>query len=91
MTYSVSYSKAIDKGLKKWKKSNSALFKKYCRILEELMLHPREGLGHPEALVKGNNIKWSRHVTAHDRIIYNHYCPRKSVNNLLNPLYTKVF
>lgn len=37
------------------------------------MLHPREGLGHPEALVKGNDVKWSRHITAHDRIIYNIY------------------
>ena len=53
MTYSVSYSKGIDKILKKWKKSNPVLFKKYSKILEELILHPREGLGHPEALVKG--------------------------------------
>ena len=71
MTYSISYSKGIDKVLKKWKKSKPVLFKKYSKILEELMLHPREGLGHPEALVKG--IKWSRHITAHDRIIYNIY------------------
>ena len=73
MIYSISYSKGIDKVLKKWKKSNPVLFKKYSKILEELMLHPREGLGHPEALVKGNSIRWSRHITAHDRIIYNIY------------------
>ena len=73
MIYSISYSKDIDKVLKKWKKSNPVLFKKYSKILEELMLHPREGLGHPEALVKGNSIRWSRHITAHDRIVYNIY------------------
>ena len=32
---------------------------------------PREGIGHPEAMKGGNNITYSRHVTAHDRIIYN--------------------
>ena len=69
MIYSIAYSKSIDKVLKKWKKSNPVLFKKYSKLLEELMLHPREGLGHPEALVKGNDIKWSRHITAHDRIL----------------------
>ena len=57
MIYSIAYSKSIDKVLKKWKKSNPVLFKKYSKLLEELMLHPREGLGHPEALVKGNDIK----------------------------------
>ncbi len=46
------------------------LFKKYSKILEELMLHPREGIGHPEALVGGDGVRWSRHITAHDRIIY---------------------
>ena len=54
-------------------KSNPVLFKKYSKILEELILHPRTGIGHPEALVKGNNIRWSRHITAHDRIIYDIY------------------
>lgn len=34
------------------------------------MLNPREGIGHPKALVGGNDIRWSRHITAHDRIIY---------------------
>lgn len=37
------------------------------------MSHPRTGIGHPEALVKGNNVRWSRHITAHDRIIYDIY------------------
>ena len=70
MMYSITYSKAVDKILAKWKKSNPVLFKKYSKILEELMLHPRTGIGHPEALVGGNDVRWSRHITAHDRIIY---------------------
>jgi len=73
MIYSIVYSKEADKTLAKWKKSNPALFKKYGKILEELMLHPRRGLGHPEPLKKGDDIRYSRHITAHDRIIYNVY------------------
>ena len=30
-------------------------------------------VGHPEALVGGNDITYSRHITAHDRIIYDIY------------------
>lgn len=44
--------------------------KKYQKIYHELMDHPRTGIGHPEALVGGNSILYSRPITAHDRIIY---------------------
>ena len=37
------------------------------------MDYPRTGLGHPEALVGGKDITWSRQITAHDRIIYDIY------------------
>ncbi len=37
------------------------------------MERPRTGLGHPEALRGGGNITWSRHITAHNRIIYDIY------------------
>ena len=37
------------------------------------MDHPRTGLGHPEALKGGKDVTWSRHITAHDRIIYDIY------------------
>ncbi len=37
------------------------------------MEHPRTGLGHPEALVGGDGITYSRHIIAHDRIIYDIY------------------
>ena len=35
--------------------------------------HPRTGIGHPEALKGGNDVTYSRHITAHDRIIYDIY------------------
>ena len=73
MMYAVEYSKAANKTLKKWKKSNPRLFKKAASILMDIMQHPRTGLGHPEPLVGGNDITYSRHITAEDRIIYDIY------------------
>ena len=37
------------------------------------MEHPRTGIGHPEPLVGGHDVTYSRHITAHDRIIYDIY------------------
>ena len=71
--YTVDYSKSAEKTLKKWKKSNPQLFKKATEILIDIMNHPRTGLGHPEPLIGGHEITYSRHITAHDRIIYDIY------------------
>ena len=79
MIYKVEYSKAADKTLRKWKRSNPTLFKKTTKVLLDIMQHPRTGIGHPEALVGGNDITWSRHITADDRIIYDIYDERITV------------
>ena len=76
MMYRVEYSKAADKALRKWKKSNPRLFKKATALLIDIMQHPRTGLGHPEPLVGENDITYSRHITASDRIIYDNYDDR---------------
>ena len=73
MTYPIRASHGVDKVIAKWKKSNPDLFKKYRKIFEELLEHPKTGLGHPEPLKGGKDMTWSRHVTAHDRIIYDVY------------------
>ena len=73
MMYTIEYSKEADKTLRKWKKSNPNLFNKATKILFDIMQHPRTGIGHPEALIGGNDITYSRHITAHDRIIYDIY------------------
>ena len=73
MMYAVEFSKAAGKTLKKWKKSNPVLFKKASAILMDIMEHPRTGIGHPEPLVGGKDITYSRHITAQDRIIYDIY------------------
>lgn len=71
--YTIRVSDRVDKVIAKWKKSNPNLFKKYKKIYKELLEHPKTGLGHPEALRGGGDITWSRHITAHDRIIYDIY------------------
>lgn len=70
MSYSIKVSKEADKVLRKWQKSNPQLFRKYQRIYIELAEHPRTGTGHPEPLIKGQSVTYSRHITARDRIIY---------------------
>ena len=70
MTYHVVVSDDTDKILRKWKKSNPQLLKKFQKIYHELADHPREGLGHPEPLKGGDGITFSRRVTAQHRMIY---------------------
>lgn len=71
--YAIEYSKQADKTLKKWKKSNPVLFKKATTVLSDIMQHPRSGIGHPEPLIGGGNVTYSRHITAHDRVVYDIY------------------
>ena len=73
MMYTIEYSKSADRTLRKWKKSNPRLFKKATEVLFDIMQHPRTGIGHPEAMIGGNDITYSRHITACDRIIYDIY------------------
>lgn len=74
MSYSIDFSKYAQKVIKKWKKSNKKLYDKlYNVLLPELMTHPRTGLGHPEPLVGGNDVTYSRHITGKDVIIYDIY------------------
>lgn len=69
--YSIKFDSKVEKIISKWKKSNPALSKKLNKVLEDIMEHPKTGIGHPEALIGGNDITWSRRITANDRIIYN--------------------
>lgn len=70
MTFTVIIPDEVLETLAKWKKSAPARYKKFEKIRDELMDHPRTGIGHPEPLRGGGGITYSRHITAHDRIIY---------------------
>ncbi len=55
MTYTIKTTKSVEDVIRKWKKSNPKLFKKYEKIYLELSEHPRTGIGHPEPLVGGDS------------------------------------
>ena len=71
--YVVKFDPKVEKVIAKWKRSNPILFKKLCKILESIMETPRSGIGHPEPLVGGGDIIFSRRISASDRIIYRIY------------------
>jgi len=73
MNYTIRLLDEAEKTLAKYKKSNPIAFKKIARLLIEIAEHPRTGTGHPEPLIKGNNIRYSRRISANDRIIYDIY------------------
>ncbi|MBQ6746303.1 MAG: Txe/YoeB family addiction module toxin [Bacteroidaceae bacterium] len=76
MSYRIEFSQKAQKVIKKWKKSNPVSFKKLYDLLPELEEHPRTGSAHPEPLVGGKNITYSRRLSGRDRVIYDVYDDR---------------
>jgi toxin YoeB len=70
MKYDLFYSAESKKVLEKYKKSNPNAIKKILKLIPELMEHPRLGTGHPEPLKGREDITYSRHISANDRLIY---------------------
>ncbi|MBD5178946.1 MAG: Txe/YoeB family addiction module toxin [Muribaculaceae bacterium] len=68
--FAIKFESKTEKVIAKWKKSNPILFKKLTTILKDIMQHPRTGIGHPEPLIGGGDITYSRRISAHNRIIY---------------------
>jgi len=73
MSYKIEFTKEADKIIAKYKKSNPIAFKKLSRFMPELAEHPRTGTGHPEPLTSGNDVTYSRRISANDRLIYDIY------------------
>jgi toxin YoeB len=73
MKYTIRFSDEAEKVIAKYKKSNPIAYKKISRLLIEIAEHPREGTGHPEPLIKGNSVTYSRRISANDRLIYDVY------------------
>jgi toxin YoeB len=62
MKYMVEYEYDAQKTLAKYKKSNPIAYKKVKALVEELHDHPRTGTGHPEPLIAGSRITYSRRI-----------------------------
>lgn len=70
MVYEIKFDETVQRIIKKWKKSNAANFKKLVKVIQSISEDPRNGLGHPEPLIGGEGVVYSRRITANDRIIY---------------------
>jgi toxin YoeB len=67
----VIYSEKAQKDREFWKKSgNAAIMKKISALIEDIQLHPFEGIGKPEPLKHQLSGKWSRRIYKEHRIIY---------------------
>lgn len=73
MSYQLVFTHEAEKILAKYKKSNPTAFKKIVKLMSELAEHPRSGTGHPEPLVSGNAVTYSRRINGNDRLIYDIY------------------
>lgn len=68
--YDIVYSEKAQEDLAILKHSEPAAHKKAVKLLNELMLHPRTGTGHPEQLKGDRSGQWSRTITKKHRLIY---------------------
>ncbi len=67
----VIYSDKAQKDREFWKKSgNKAVMNKITALIEDIQLHPYEGIGKPEPLKHQLSGKWSRRINHEHRIIY---------------------
>ncbi|MCE2963445.1 MAG: Txe/YoeB family addiction module toxin [Chitinophagales bacterium] len=71
MKYSVLISELADIHFQKILKSgDKASLKKIGKILDELEIHPKIGIGNPEQLKHKLSGFWSRRINSKDRLIY---------------------
>lgn len=67
----VIYSEKAQNDREFWKKSgNKAIMNKITAIIEDIQLHPFEGIGKPERLKHQLSGRWSRRINQEHRIIY---------------------
>lgn len=68
--YDIVFAGKTQKVFKKWIKSNPQNADKVTALLADIRLHPRTGIGQPEALRGGNGLIYSRRISAKERLIY---------------------
>ena len=67
----VIYSKKAQKDREYWKNSgNKVIMNKITALIEDIQLHPFEGIGKPEPLKYQLQGRWSRRINQEHRIIY---------------------
>ena len=61
--YSIDFSDKAEIHIAKLKKDEQQAYKKLKKLLEELVDHPKTGIGHPEQLKHHCVETWSRHIS----------------------------
>ena len=64
--YTITYSPEAEKGLAKLKRNEPEAFKKAVKLLNEIIVHPKTGTGHPEP-VPMTTIIFSQKASAQTR------------------------
>ncbi len=70
MIFEIRLTDKVKEDLVRLAKSEPKAFVKASRLIEELRIHPKTGLGHPEPLKGKPEDRWSRHITEKHRLIY---------------------
>jgi toxin YoeB len=70
MAYSITFTPRADEDLAFFKRSQPHNYKKASQLLDELVLHPKEGSGQPERLKYDLTGKWSRRIDDEHRMVY---------------------
>ena len=68
--YSITYSPEAKDDLARLKQNEPAYFKKAVKLLNEIIIHPRTGTGHPEPLKGLPEGQWSRTISKKHRLVY---------------------
>jgi toxin YoeB len=67
----VIYSEKAQRDREYWKKSgNKAIMNKITALINDIQLHPFEGIGKPEPLKYSLSGRWSRRINQEHRIVY---------------------
>lgn len=70
MIYKITPTKEAEEDLVRLAKSEPKAFAKVQRFIEELKVHPKTELGHPEPLKGKPEGRWSREITKKHRLVY---------------------
>ena len=70
MIYDVIISPKALEGLNYLKKQEPFAYKKAIKLIEELVVHPDTGTGHPKPLGEDRAGQWSRRITRKHRLVY---------------------
>ena len=68
--YNIEFTSDAKADLAKLAKSEPKAFEKVLRFIDELKVHPKTGLGHPESLKGKPTGRWSREISKKHRLVY---------------------